>query len=77
MADVCASCTLPEEGDDGEPSCVCLNTGMITESEDLESPTVAEYVPPVDTMAPVLTLHGTGELGVTSSGVVVMVDSLQ
>ncbi|KAK3237339.1 hypothetical protein CYMTET_52578, partial [Cymbomonas tetramitiformis] len=71
----CASCTPAEDGSD-EVNCICLDDGTISTSQT--APVVlAEYIPPVDTVPPAMTLLGTGKLGITSLGVVVMLDILQ
>ena len=47
-------------------------------SQEVEpaAPAVVEYVPPVDTTPPVLTLKGDGQLAVTPAGVMIMIDTV-
>ncbi|KAK3287307.1 hypothetical protein CYMTET_5175 [Cymbomonas tetramitiformis] len=69
---VCATC-IPAENEGHNATCACLQNDVYPQT----APTVTEYIPPVDSVSPVMTLLGAGELGVTSSGVVIMLDIVQ
>ena len=56
-------------------NCFCIPQEELT--PEPAAPVVEEYVPPVDTTPPVLTLQGAGQLAVTPSGVMIMIDTVQ
>ncbi|KAK3235730.1 hypothetical protein CYMTET_54090 [Cymbomonas tetramitiformis] len=64
---VCSSCEV-EEGAD-EAVCLCLTPI----ADDDATSTVAEYVPPEDTIPPTLTFHGDGTLATTEDGITLMI----
>ena len=63
---VCATCV------DGV--CLCISAAALAEEEEVE---VEEFVPPADTVPPVLALLGDGTLVTSSDGTVVMIHQVR